>query len=624
LAIEEITGGYAGKILRVDLTKNLTSVENIDTMFCRKYLGGMGFISYFLFKELTANVDPLSPENKIVFALGPATGTSLIGGGRHSVGARSPLGGGIAISEAGGYWGAELKHAGYDGIIIEGKAQKPVYLWVNDGKAVLKNAEHLWGKNTRETQEIIKTELADDKIQMALIGPGGENLVRFACIMHGLHQTAGRGGLGAVMGSKNLKAIAVRGTQPVKVADPARLKELNKWWMANRYPAMVKVFHEYGTGGPEIVVQEQAGNLPVRNFRDGLFPGVEKIHGGVIKDTIRVGMTGCYACPLRCKKMISFQEPYVVDPKYGGPEYETLASLGSNCGIDNLKAIVKGNELCNAYSIDTISTGGVIAFAMECFERGSLNTGDTGGLQLRFGDADAMLKAIELIARREGFGNELAEGSARLAKKIGNGSEEFAIQVKGVDAGLHEPRLKPGLGLGYMVNPNGADHCLSVQDDKYASQPGLRDMRPIGLLEPLPLNNIGAQKVALFKNEQARRVIFNSLVMCYFVGGSFSMEQISDIIAAITGWDTSPVEQLRMSERILTTARMFNIRHGLTIDDDKLPKRFFTPKTDGALSQTSLDPEKMNQAARYYYILMGWDPETGVPLPEKLEELGIV
>ena len=622
--MEKTPGGYNGKILRVSLSEMRVSSETIDEKFCRKYLGGSGFVAYFLLKELRQGIDPLGPENKLVFAVGPMTGTTMFGSSRTSIGAKSPLSGGIALSQVGEYWGAELKRAGYDAIIVEGKAEKPVYLWVHDDEASLRDAGHLWGKFTKDAQQAIRTELGDDKIRVAIIGPGGEKMVRFACIMNGLFDAAGRGGLGAVMGSKNLKAIAVRGHKVPRVADPARVKELKAWFMDNMYGrAIVKSWHEYGTGGPEMELYEVVGNLPVRNRRDGLFPEVKKIHGGVIKETIRVGMDTCYACPVRCKKVVKVDEPYPVDPAYGGPEYETLAALGSNCGIDDLKAICKGNELGNASSLDTISTGGVIGFAMECFERGLLGLKDTGGLDLRFGNAEAMLKCVELIARREGIGGLMAEGTARLAERIGRGAEEFALHVKGIDAAFHEPRFKRSMGIAYMVNPHGADHVASIHDDHYVQDVGIAPIKSLGFIEPLPIDYVGPRKIALFKFGQLKQILTDCLVMCHLATLSFRQEAFADFTAAVTGWNTGMIEQLKVAERVLTMARLFNLREGLTAADDKLPLRFFQPKTDGPQSDKGLDPEQMAKARSYYYTLMGWDVHTGGPTPEKLEELEI-
>ncbi len=617
---EQPAGGYNGKILRANLTENTISVETFDESFCRKYLGGTGFTTYFLWKELPQGVAPLSPENKLIFALGPLTGIPLPGSGRNSAGAKSPLTGGIAKSEVGEFWGAELKRAGYDIIIIEGKAEKPVYLWIDDEQASLRDASHLWGKNTGETQQAIRTELGDHRIRIAMIGPAGENLVRYACIMNGLYDAAGRGGLGAVMGSKNLKAIAVRGHRPPRIANSGPVRELRKWLADNMH--LVSDFHEFGTGAVT-EASEAMGNLPVRNFRDGLFPGVEKIGARAVKDTIRIGMDACFACTVRCKKIVQVKNPYSVDPAYGGPEYEALASLGSDCGIDNLKAIAKGSELCNAYSLDTISAGAVIAFAMECFENGLLNRKDTGGIDLKFGSEEAMLKAVELIARREGIGELLAEGVTRAARKIGKGAPEFAIQVKGLEAGMHEPRVKPGLGLGFMVNPHGADHCCNLHDTLYVNDSNWRvkELKPLGITGALPSDDIGPRKVALFRLVQLKMILFDSLLICQFL--PYTYAQFNDILAAVTGWDIGAAELPKIAERTLTMTRLFNLREGLTAADDVLPQRFFQPKTDGVLADKPLGPAKMEEARKCYYALMGWDERTGTPEPEKLAELDI-
>ncbi len=618
---EDMTCGYNGKLLRVDLSRGIISTDALDELFCREYLGGAGFISYFLLKELKGGVDPLSPDNKLVFALGPVTGISLAGSGRHCVGTKSPLTGGIAKSEAGGFWGAELKRAGFDVIIVEGKAEKPVYLWVHDGEASIKDAGHLWGKNTKETQDTVRTELDDNKIQMALIGPGGENLVRYANIMHGLFDAAGRGGLGAVMGSKNLKAIAVRGHKEPEVAEPERLKELRQWLLAHR--ELWASLNEFGCdeGMNDDMV---AGNIPVHNFLDGEFPEISKISVETIRDTIRIGMEGCYACPIRCKKVVKVDEPYSVDPAYGGPEYETLAAIGSNCGVSDLKAVSKGNELCNAYSLDTISTGVTIAFAMECFENGLLTTKDTDGIELRFGNAEAMLKTIDLIAKREGIGDLLAEGATRAAQKIGKGTMEFAMQVKGYEIPMHDPRVKAALGLGYAVNPAGADHCANIHDTLFTKPgPAFDGLKPLGILEPLPADDLGQRKVSMFRYVQQKAIVCDCLVLCQMVPYALDPQQVADILSAVTGWNTGIVEIMRVAERTLTMARLFNIREGFSATDDKLPNRFFQPKRNGVLSTRFYDPEQLERAKSYYYTLMGWDAKTGIPTSEKLQELGI-
>ena len=614
-------GGYNGKILRIDLTKEVTKIENISDSFCRKYIGGTGFIIYYLVNEVNPDIDPMGPENKLIFACGPLTGIPLGGAARHAIGAKSPLTGGVAKSEVGEWWGPQFKRAGFDALIVEGKAEKPVYLWIHNGEVEIKEAGHLWGKETRETQETIRAEVGDDRARLAMIGPGGENLVRYACIMHGLYDAAGRGGLGAVMGSKNLKAVAVRGNNLPPVRDPEGVRELSTWLRENM--DLVKGFSDFGTGGA-MERFEEAGNVPIRNFSGAGYPEVTNISPKTIRDTIRVGMVGCFGCPVRCKKEVEVSEPYQVDRAYGGPEYETIGAIGPCCGVDDLAAVAHGSALCNAYSLDTISTGVTIAFAMECWEKGILTSDDTGGLDLEFGNARAMIQAIELIAHRQGIGDLLAEGSARAAEKIGKGSDALTMQVKGLEIPMHEPRINKGLALGYMVNPHGADHMDNMVDvlmSGYGEKPAmsLADAVPLGL-EPTSLEDIGPRKTVYFKIQQAKRIIFDSLSLCHFL--PYSFPQAVRVLSSVTGWDTSEMEQIRVSDRILTLCRIFNLGAGFTSEDDRLPSRFFEPAASGPLADKSLDPGNMKQAKKYYYGLMGWD-EQGIPTAAKLEELGI-
>jgi len=617
----DIPGGYNGKLLRVDLTREMIKIESLDKEFLRKYLGGTGFIAHYLLKELKSDVDPLGPENKLIFATGPLTGIPVPGTGRHAVGAKSPLTGGIAKCEVGEWWGSQFKRSGFDILIIEGKADKPVYLWIKDGKVEIKEASYLWGTNTKETQEMIRKELDDKKVRVAMIGPGGENMVNFACIMHGTFDAAGRGGLGAVMGSKNLKAVAVRGNNLPPIKDPDGIKEVNSWMRDNL--GMMQGLRDFGTGS--IMARfEEVGNLPTNNFRDSSFPNVRKITPQTIKDTIRVGMHACYGCPLRCKRQVEVDEPYKVDKAYGGPEYETIGSFGSCCGVDDIKAVAKASELCNAYSIDTMSTGVTISFAMECYENGLLTREDTDGIDLKFGNARVMVEVVEKIARKEGIGKLLALGSAKAAEKIGKGAEELAMHVKGLELPMQEPRLSKGLGLGYMVCPHGADHIDNIIDIIYSgfgqnptSNPAVAG--PLGM-EPTSLEDGGPKKTAYMKAFQSKQIISDCAVLCVFL--PYSYNQIVQLISAVTGWDTSAMEMVRISERVLTLCRLFNLKAGLTADDDKLPKRFFGPANNGALKDKALDPKEMESMKKYYYYIMGWDEE-GVPRKDKLIELGI-
>ncbi|MEM2643926.1 MAG: aldehyde ferredoxin oxidoreductase family protein [Candidatus Bathyarchaeia archaeon] len=613
--------GYNGKILRVNLSDGRISIERPNENFYRRYLGGEGFVAYYLLREVKPGIDPLSPENKLIFAAGPLTGAPIPGCGRNSVGAKSPLTGGFGEAEVGGMWGAELKRAGFDAIIVEGRAESPVYLWVHDGEAEIMDAKHLWGKDTGETQTIIRRELGDNLIRVASIGPGGENLVRFACIIVDLRNAAGRTGMGAVMGSKNLKAIAVRGRERVEVYDPNKLRELSRWLNENMSKfRFVNDLHNYGTGAG-MDAGAASGNLPFRNFRDGGFPSPEKLDARTIKKTISIGMEGCYACSVRCKKVVRIGEPWSVDPAYGGPEYEALAALGSNCGIDNLEAVTKANELCNRYSLDVISTGVTIAFAMECYENGIISSEDTGGLELRFGNAEAMVKMVENIAYRKGLGKILAEGVRGASKTIGRGSEKYAMHVKGLEIPMHEPRLKRALGLGYAVSPTGADHMHNMHDTGLASSgPMLDALSSLGVLEPIPLEDLGPKKIRAFIYYVDWRVLDNCLLICDFLPWDFN--QKTEIVRAVTGWNTSAWELMKAGERVITMARIFNIREGFSKKDDWLPERFFKPTRGGPLSNTSLDPNIFRNALELYYEMMGWSKD-GVPTRARLEELDI-
>ena len=613
--------GYNGKILRVDLSSGKLVTEEPPENFYRQYFGGEGFIGYFLLKELPKGVEPLSPANKLIFAAGPLTGVPAGGCGRHSVGGKSPLTGGYGEADSGGYWGAELKMAGFDAIIVEGRAEKPVYLFIQDGEAQIKDARHLWGMKALECQNAIREELADPNIKVALIGPGGENLVRFACVMNDLDAAAGRTGMGAVMGSKNLKAVACRGHQRVSLADPQAVKDIARWITENT-PITNKGMRDFGTARM-VSILDGVGGLPTRNFQQGSLEGANKISGQTMKDTIFVKRRACFACPVQCKREVKVDEPYKVDPRYGGPEYETLAALGSDCGITDLKAVSKANELANAYGMDTISCGATIAFAMECFENGLLSQKDTGGIDLRFGNESAMLQMVEQIALRQGFGNTLAEGVARVSKKIGPASEEFAMHIKGQELPMHEPRLKQGMGIGYIMSPTGADHCHNIHDTVYTEMtPSLEMLKGMGILEPMPANDLSPAKVRLFKYYSEFIHLLNCAVCCYFVM-SLSLvgfDRLTQLVRSVTGWDTTFFELLKVGERSANLARVFNVREGFTARDDNMPQRFFAPHGSGPL-KVALDPEAFQKAKETYYGMMGWP--NGVPSSGKLGELGI-
>jgi aldehyde:ferredoxin oxidoreductase len=617
---------FHNKILRVNLTEGSVRVEEPGLSYLRRYMGGWNIIADTLLREVPQGADALGPDNVLIFAPGLLTGLPFSGASRSAVGAKSPLTGGFGAAEVGGNWGAQFKRAGFDALIVEGVSPTPVYLWIVDGEVEIRDASHLWGKTVKETEQAVRAELGEARAELTMIGPGGENMVRYACVMNGLKDAAGRTGMGAVMGSKKLKAVASLGTQALGSVDPDSIRDLTRE-MARAVNAGEKSasMHAWGTGvGVEGGVL--SGNLPVRNFRDGEFPGAANLSAENFMEKIGIGMAGCWACAVRCKKLVDAQEPYVLDPDYGGPEYESFGALGSTCGVDDIVAVSKATELCNAHSLDTIGCGVTIAFAMECFENGLLTLEDTGGLDLRFGNGDAVVQMVDKIARREGLGDLLAEGSKRAAAEIGGDAWQYAVQVKGQEYPMHEPRLKRGIAIGYAVSPTGADHNHSMHDVSMinANEDGFQPdglSRSMGVLEPMPLESLGPEKVRALAYNTINKVSRNCLTVCAFV--PWSVPERMELLRAATGWDVSAYEYFKLGERALTLARVFNMREGFTPADDRLALRSYGPTTSGALAEAGIDPEELEEAVHTFYGIMGWDDETGVPTIGKLNELDI-
>lgn len=616
--------GYTGKILRVDLTQRKTEIETHDDEFYRAYLGGRGLVAYYLNKELPRGIDAFDPRNLLIFAAGPLTGAAMSGQGRNGAGAKSPLTDAFGNAEGGGYWGAELKRAGWDGIVVTGRADKPVYLWMHDGICELRDASHLWGKLTGETEDMLRAELNDRAIRTALIGPAGENRVRFAAIVNDRSHFVGRNGLGAVMGSKNLKGVVVRAPQgkaKMEIAMPGGVQALAKWM--GTHQDLVAALHEHGTARFARSLSV-AGGLPTYNFREGQFDGNEKITGQTMSATILIKQDTCFACTVRCKRVVEVKESEhgSVDPLYGGPEYESLGALGSMEGIDDLIALAKANELSAAYGFDTISLGVAIAFGMECFEHELISTRETDGIELRFGNAKAMLEMVHRVARREGFGNVLAEGAARAARQIGQGADAFAMHTHGQEIPMHEPRLKNAIGVGYAISPTGADHNHNMHDTGYVKEgPSIQDMQKLDpAIHTMPAQELSADKVRALIAKTNWMHFWDSAVMCHFL--PYSVEQMTDVMNAVTGWEMTAHDYLRTGERAATLARVYNTREGWTAKEDTLPKRFFKSFESGPLAGKEYTEEKFAASTREYYRQMGWD-ENGVPTREKLKELGI-
>jgi aldehyde:ferredoxin oxidoreductase len=618
--------GFTGKWLRVDLSTGSIRVESVGEEVYREYLGGRGLVAYVLFRELKPRVDPLSPENKLIFATSVITGAPVPGVNRVVVGAKSPLTGTYCESEAGGYFAPELKYAGFDVVVVEGASEKPVYLWIRDGRAELRDASHLWGRLTKDATEEIKRELGEPLARVACIGPAGEKLVKFANIMFDHRYAAGRGGLGAVMGSKKLKAVVVRATKrSVQFYNEKSLVELAKWFYENwrKQPGAVSR-STYGTA--ELVTPlNRDGTLPTLNFRGGSFKRADEISGEALNKTILVKRSTCFACSIKCKPDVRAKHPYETDPAYGGPEYETIAAFGSLCGVSDLGVIAYANQVCNAYGVDTISAGVAVAFAMELFERGVISEKDTGGLKLRLGDPEALLRLLHMIVNREGFGDVLAEGVKRAAEIIGRGAEKYAVHVKGREVPMHEPRGKVGVGLAYALSPIGADHLQAPHDPTFERV--AEHLVALGITRPVNRLSLDYEKVRVVYYGMLWWSLLDCLGICKFTftphsAGVYTPNHLVEIVNAATGWQVSLWTLLKAGERALNLARAFNAREGFTSRDDTLPDRFFEEMEFGARRGQRIDRAEFERAIKLFYEIAGWDEE-GRPKPAKLYELGL-
>lgn len=614
---------YNGKILHVDLTRGEMAVEEPPEHFYRAYIGGRGFILHYLLSTLPAGVDPLSPENVLVFAPGVLSGTILPGTGRHAVGAKSPLTHALASGEAGGWWGAELKRAGFDAIVIRGRAETPVYLWIKDGKVEIRDAAHLWGKLTGEAQVMIRAELGDDKIRISQIGPAGENLARIACVINNANRAAGRSGLGAVMGSKNLKAVAVRGSTPLGLADKALMLAVTKW-IGGNYKELMEWAISAGTAG-SVQHDHDIGATPINNFRDPVFEGIENLDAASFFPTLLKERDTCNICPVHCKLVVEYNrpdDPRKIDPTYGGPEYESIAALGPLCRVKDVVAVAKANELCAAYGLDTISTGGTIAFTMECVEKGLLRKDDGFDFLPEFGDGDALIESIHRIAARQGIGDLMAEGSACMGEKLGPATAEMVVTSRRQELPMHDPRFKNAFGLGYALSATGADHQANMDDD-FANNPGsdvCARLKELGFETPLPLFGLPETKIKAFTTEVAFKNFLDSAVICHFY--PYQYKHIVDALNAATGWNITREEILAIGARIIHMGRLFLLREGFTAKDDSLPPRAFQAHDRGPIAGKALTPEEFAAALQTYYRLMGWSAE-GVPDKEVIQRYGL-
>jgi aldehyde:ferredoxin oxidoreductase len=610
-----------GKILRVNLTDGQISEEFPDEETLKMYLGGSGLATKYLIDEVPKGIDPLGPENKLIFMTGPLTGTPSPSTGRYSIVAKSPLTGLWGEANSAGFWGRDLKRSGFDGVIFEGISPNPVYLVTEDGKAELKDASHLWGKNTSETTKLIREELGE-KFNVACIGIGGENLVKYAAVMNDCDKpnygrAAGRCGMGTVMGSKKVKAIACKGDAKIEVAKPdeyrAEAKQRYDWVNQSLLKMTLEVF---GTATMVDLVNIKGG-LPTNNWQTGVFPEADKINGTAINETILTARKPCFACPIACGRVAEIKEG-----KYKstgeGPEYESLGALGTMCGVDNLEAITLAHFLCNEYGLDVISAGNTIGFAMECFQKGILTKEHTDGREFNFGNADLVIDLIPIISKREGIGDLLAEGTRNMAKKLGKGSEKFAMNVKGLELPAYDSRAAKITGLAYATANRGGCHITG-----YIEGPAFLSM-PFMIVENASVGDVlneNPEDTKVVKEFEDAFGLFDAIGGCKFMGMVLASEDWASLIEKLLGYDFSKEDFAKMGERLYNLARVYNMREGATRTDDTLPPRMLEePMPDGPAKGETVNLEPLLDA---YYEYRGWDKETGKPTKEKLKELGL-
>jgi aldehyde:ferredoxin oxidoreductase len=612
-----MTKGYNGKVLFVNLSTGSTEEEAIPEKVYRDFIGGQGLGVKILYERMKPKVDPLGPDNLLGFIIGPLTGTG-IHGARFQIVAKSPITGGWGDANSGGSFAPILKAAGYDGVFFSGISAKPVYVFLDEGKVEIKDASHLWGKDTVETEEIIRKELGDEKVKIACIGPAGELKSLMACIRHE-GSAAGRSGIGAVMGSKKLKAFVVRGTKKVSMADQEGFTALRKEYLKSvrdtDHP-WVDMFKNWGTCSFLSPCVEGADS-PIKNWT---LYGPEKFpnHGQLNGDSVtkyQYKKHACTGCPLGCKGWMR------IDTKYGPVEcskveYETLSLMGPNCMIDDLGTICKANDICSRLGIDTIGTGASVAFAMECYERGVITKEDTDGIELTWGNGDALVAMAEKIGRREGFGAVLADGTKRASERIGKGSEAWAIHIGGQDIPAHDPRTSYGYGWGYQVDATPARHTASQSKDGWDKEAATA---PKGLkLKKTDPTDIPANASEYVKCSGLDR-LWTSAGLCIF-GFYPETMPLAEAISAVTGWDFALEEGIETGKRIQTLRQAFNIREGVNTGDWKVPERLIGPQDHGPNKGKVVDVRAMKDKG---YEAFGWDPKTGKPLDSTLEKMGL-
>ena len=612
--------GYVGRILRVNLRDGSLRTVELDPELARRFIGGRGLAAWLLYSELTPDVDPLGPANLLVLATGPFAGSPIPGGSRFVLAARSPLTGLLGDTEIGGYFGHQLKRAGYDALVVEGRAQRPVYLAIGDGRAEIRDASHLWGQETADASRWI-AQAEGRGTRVLAIGPAGERLVRYANVIGDCRYAGGRSGLGAVMGAKNLKAIAARGGATCPTARPQELAALCRGLaQALAENQSVQILGHYGTWNTTAPAQRN-GILPTRNFQSGVFAQAGQIDGDAMLAALLRGRETCHACPIRCRRALKPAGGHPELARYGGPQYEAVAALGSLCLNGDPVAIARANAAGDAYGLDVISAGACIAFAMECVERGALTAAEVG-FDLHWGDGQAVTRLVRLIGEREGIGDLLAEGVKRAAERIGRGSQAWALHVKGMELAMHDPRGKKGVGLSMATCHRGPDHLESFHDEAFERPNAFPEL---GLVEPLSRTQSAGKPRLVKVTQDYWGVLPDCLCICKFPltpGRPLTPSLLLQMLNAVTGWDLSLPDLLLCGERVYNLCRLLNLRLGATRADDTLPQRLSDPLPEGASAGQTLGREELQAMLDEYYALRGWTPD-GVPTPDTLRRLGL-
>jgi len=615
-----MTWGYWNKILRIDLTNRKITKEEIDEDTYKLFVGGAGIGAKILWEEVSSETNPFDANNKLIFAGGPFQGHPVPGSAKFSIISKSPLTNTYADSAAGARWGPLFKRAGYDVLIIQGKSENPVYIYIEDDEVKIRDARGVWGMDSYQSVDEIRKEIGDPRASVATIGQAGEKLVKIACIVVDKHSFAGRCGLGAVMGSKNLKAIAVKGSRKVPVSNLSQLKIYNgKYFKEINKASIESELRPHGT--PVLcITAEGFGDMPIKYWTEDTWPeGAKKIGAPNYTEVLSAKPYPCLYCPIGCHRNIEIQSPEKYKLKGIGPEYETLGMLGTNLLIDDVKAISIANDLCNRLGMDTISAGACIGLAMECYEKGIITKRDTAGMELKWGDPDVLIELVKQIGNKVGFGSIFSEGTVEAAKKIGKNALELVVQVKGLDFPAHDARACWGLVPTYVTGTRGACHMRGVEED--AEMSGFY-IPEIGVTEEHAkfFNPEGKAHLAIKMQDYC--ALINSLVLCVFMpdGGGLSFTSILNIFNSITGWDWDIQEAMTCGERIFTLQRLINQRDGYTKKDDKLPPKMYVPAKKG-FRAGKIPP--VNDLLNEYYELRGWDKE-GRPTKEKLKKLNLM